>query len=195
MALGYGLDDRGFESQQGVEIFVFIIASRPAPGPISPFLCDVGTCSRSFSWDWFHFSSVALLHGWNVDIDPKQKASLSCVKEFDPADLFSLWFAVILCSLWRMEWQSIKWKCCPMMGQVTMFVTFSLLFTEVIFSAISPFDQRLGHACVDQQNKSEISYSSEVSPPTWCRMNCACCKVLMLGLHRLAANGLLYYLY
>jgi hypothetical protein len=32
-ALGYGLDDRGFESRQGLGIFLFTTASRPALGP------------------------------------------------------------------------------------------------------------------------------------------------------------------
>jgi hypothetical protein len=36
MALGYGLDDRGFESRQGLGIFLFTIASRPALGPTQP---------------------------------------------------------------------------------------------------------------------------------------------------------------
>jgi hypothetical protein len=33
IALGYGLDDRGFESWQGLGIFMFTTASRPALGP------------------------------------------------------------------------------------------------------------------------------------------------------------------
>jgi hypothetical protein len=33
IALGYGLDDRGFESRQGLGIFLFATASRPALGP------------------------------------------------------------------------------------------------------------------------------------------------------------------
>jgi hypothetical protein len=36
IALGYGLDDRGFESQQGMGIFLFTTASRPALGPTQP---------------------------------------------------------------------------------------------------------------------------------------------------------------
>jgi hypothetical protein len=36
IALGYGLDDRGFESRQGLGIFLFITASRPALGPTQP---------------------------------------------------------------------------------------------------------------------------------------------------------------
>jgi hypothetical protein len=32
----YGLDDRGFESQQGLRIFLFTTASRPALGPTQP---------------------------------------------------------------------------------------------------------------------------------------------------------------
>jgi hypothetical protein len=31
--MGYGLDDRGFESRQGMGIFPFTTASRPALGP------------------------------------------------------------------------------------------------------------------------------------------------------------------
>jgi hypothetical protein len=36
IALGYGLDDRGFESPQGLGIFLFTAASRPAMGPTQP---------------------------------------------------------------------------------------------------------------------------------------------------------------
>jgi hypothetical protein len=35
IALGYGLDDRGFESWQGLGISLFTTASRPALGPTS----------------------------------------------------------------------------------------------------------------------------------------------------------------
>jgi hypothetical protein len=34
--LGYGLDDRGFESRQGLGIFLFTTVSRPALGPTQP---------------------------------------------------------------------------------------------------------------------------------------------------------------
>jgi len=34
--LGYGLDDMGFKSQQGLEIFLFTTMSRPALGPTQP---------------------------------------------------------------------------------------------------------------------------------------------------------------
>jgi hypothetical protein len=36
IALGYGLDDRGFESRQRLGIFLFTSASRPALGPTQP---------------------------------------------------------------------------------------------------------------------------------------------------------------
>jgi hypothetical protein len=36
VALGYGLDDRGFESREGLGIFLFTTAFRPAPGPTQP---------------------------------------------------------------------------------------------------------------------------------------------------------------
>jgi len=36
ITLGYGLDSRGFESRQGLEIFLFTTASRPALGPTQP---------------------------------------------------------------------------------------------------------------------------------------------------------------
>jgi hypothetical protein len=36
LALGYGLDDRGFESRQGMGIFLFTTASRLALGPTQP---------------------------------------------------------------------------------------------------------------------------------------------------------------
>jgi hypothetical protein len=35
-ALGYELDDRGFESRQGLGIFLFTSASRPVLGPTQP---------------------------------------------------------------------------------------------------------------------------------------------------------------
>jgi hypothetical protein len=36
IALGYGLDDRGFQFRQEVGIFLFTTESRPAPGPTQP---------------------------------------------------------------------------------------------------------------------------------------------------------------
>jgi hypothetical protein len=36
IVLGYGLDDRGFESRQGLRIFLFSTVSRPALGPTQP---------------------------------------------------------------------------------------------------------------------------------------------------------------
>jgi hypothetical protein len=36
IALGYGPDDPGFESRQGLGIFLFTIASKPALGPTQP---------------------------------------------------------------------------------------------------------------------------------------------------------------
>jgi hypothetical protein len=36
ITLSYGLDDRGFESRQGLGIFLFTTASRPALGPTQP---------------------------------------------------------------------------------------------------------------------------------------------------------------
>jgi hypothetical protein len=36
IALDYGLDDRGFESRQGLGIFLFTTTSRPALGPTQP---------------------------------------------------------------------------------------------------------------------------------------------------------------
>jgi hypothetical protein len=36
IALGYGLDDRGFESRQGLEIFIFTTVSRPVLGRTQP---------------------------------------------------------------------------------------------------------------------------------------------------------------
>jgi hypothetical protein len=37
-ALGYGLDDRGFESRQRLGIFLFTTESRTALGPIQPHI-------------------------------------------------------------------------------------------------------------------------------------------------------------
>jgi hypothetical protein len=36
MVLGYGMDDREFESRQGLGIFLYNTASRPALGPTQP---------------------------------------------------------------------------------------------------------------------------------------------------------------
>jgi hypothetical protein len=36
VALGYGLDDRGFESRQGLGIFLYTTVFRPDPGPTQP---------------------------------------------------------------------------------------------------------------------------------------------------------------
>jgi hypothetical protein len=38
IALGYGLDDRRFESRQGLGIFLFTTASRPTLGPTQPLI-------------------------------------------------------------------------------------------------------------------------------------------------------------
>jgi hypothetical protein len=38
IALGCGLDDRGFEYRQGAGIFFFTTVSRPALGPIQPLI-------------------------------------------------------------------------------------------------------------------------------------------------------------
>jgi hypothetical protein len=38
IALGYWLDDRGFESRQGLGIFLFTTVSRPVLGPIQPLI-------------------------------------------------------------------------------------------------------------------------------------------------------------
>jgi hypothetical protein len=52
MALGYGLDDQGFESRQGVGIFLFATATRLALGPPtqSPFLWVPGVLSLGIKW-------------------------------------------------------------------------------------------------------------------------------------------------
>jgi hypothetical protein len=36
--MGYGLDDWGFESRQGLEIFLFSTVFRPAVGPTQPLI-------------------------------------------------------------------------------------------------------------------------------------------------------------
>jgi hypothetical protein len=43
ITLSYGMDDRGFESQQGLGIFLFTTASRPALGPTQPAFSPIGT--------------------------------------------------------------------------------------------------------------------------------------------------------
>jgi hypothetical protein len=46
IATGYGMDDGGFESRQGLGIFLFATASRPALGPTQPPIQSVpGTLS------------------------------------------------------------------------------------------------------------------------------------------------------
>jgi hypothetical protein len=51
IALGYGLDDRGFESRQGLGIFLFTTASRLALGPTQPPIQLVqGALSLGIKW-------------------------------------------------------------------------------------------------------------------------------------------------
>jgi hypothetical protein len=38
IVLGYRLDDKGFESHQGLVIFLFTTTSRPALGPTQPLV-------------------------------------------------------------------------------------------------------------------------------------------------------------
>jgi hypothetical protein len=38
LALSYGLEDRGFESRQGLGVFLFTTVSRPALGPTQPLI-------------------------------------------------------------------------------------------------------------------------------------------------------------
>jgi hypothetical protein len=51
LALGYRLDDQGFESRQGMGIFLFTTASRPALGPTQLFIEWVpGALSLGVKW-------------------------------------------------------------------------------------------------------------------------------------------------
>jgi hypothetical protein len=51
IAVGYGLDDDGFESRQGLGIFLFTTASRPALRPTQPPIRWVpGALSLGVKW-------------------------------------------------------------------------------------------------------------------------------------------------
>jgi hypothetical protein len=51
LALGYGLDDRGFKTRQGLIIFLFTTASRPALEPTHPSIQLVpGAFSLGVKW-------------------------------------------------------------------------------------------------------------------------------------------------
>jgi hypothetical protein len=53
IALGYGLDGRGFESRQGLGIFLFITTSRPVLGPTQPLIqWVIGDLSPGVKQPW-----------------------------------------------------------------------------------------------------------------------------------------------
>jgi hypothetical protein len=76
IALGYGLDDRGFESRQGLGIFLFTTASRPTLGPTQPPIQWVpGALSLGKEWsgreaDHLPPSSAEVTNAWSYTSTP-----------------------------------------------------------------------------------------------------------------------------
>jgi hypothetical protein len=76
IALGYGLDDRRFESRQGLGIFLFTTASRPALGPTEPPIQLVaGVLSLwvkqvGLKADYSHPSSAEVKNAWRYTFTP-----------------------------------------------------------------------------------------------------------------------------
>jgi len=72
----YGLDDRGFESRQGLGIFLFTIASRPALGPTQPHMqwvpsaLSLGVKRPGREADYSHPSSADVKNVWSYTSTP-----------------------------------------------------------------------------------------------------------------------------
>jgi hypothetical protein len=77
MALGYGLDYRGFEPRKGLGIFYFITVSRPALGPTQPPIQWVlGALSLEVKWrgrEADHSPSLRaeVKNAWNYNYTPQ----------------------------------------------------------------------------------------------------------------------------
>jgi hypothetical protein len=76
ITLGYGLDDRGFDSRRGLGIFLFTTASRPVLGPIQPpiqwvqgFL-SLGVKRRGREADHSPPSSAEVKNPWSYSSTP-----------------------------------------------------------------------------------------------------------------------------
>jgi hypothetical protein len=72
-ALGYGLNDRGFESRPGLEIFLFITVSRPALGPIQrvPGTLSLRAKRPGREADHSPASSAEITDAWNYTFTPQ----------------------------------------------------------------------------------------------------------------------------
>jgi hypothetical protein len=76
IVLGYGLDDREFDSRQGLEIFVFATAFRAALGPTQPPIqCEPGVLSLGIKWpgreaDHLSLSSAEVKNKWSYTSAP-----------------------------------------------------------------------------------------------------------------------------
>jgi hypothetical protein len=76
MALGYGLDDRGFESRQGLGIFLLTRASRPALGPSQhpiqwePGALSLGVKLPGCETDHSPPASAEVKNAWNCAYTP-----------------------------------------------------------------------------------------------------------------------------
>jgi hypothetical protein len=81
-AVGYGLEDRGFESRQGLGVFLFTVASRPALGPTQPPIRWVpGALSLGVKWS-----------GRESDHSPPSSAEVKeCVELYLPSSDTSSW--------------------------------------------------------------------------------------------------------
>jgi hypothetical protein len=77
IALGYGLHERGFESRQGLRIFLFATVSRPALGFTQPLTqCVPGALSLGVKWpgreaDHSPPSSAEVKNEWSYTSTPQ----------------------------------------------------------------------------------------------------------------------------
>jgi hypothetical protein len=68
--LGYGLDDRVFESRQGLGIFLFITESRQALGPIQPIQWIAGALFPGSEAEHSPASSAEVKNAWSYTSTP-----------------------------------------------------------------------------------------------------------------------------
>jgi hypothetical protein len=77
IALGYGLDGRGFEARQGLRIFLFTTASRTGLGPTQPPIQWVpGALSLGVKWpepeaDHLPPSNAEVKNAWSYNSTPQ----------------------------------------------------------------------------------------------------------------------------
>jgi hypothetical protein len=85
MALGYEMDDRGFESRQGLRIFLYTTASRPVLGPTQPPVqwvtgaLSLGIKRQDREADHSPPSSAEVKNGWSYTSTPQYAFMRSCL--------------------------------------------------------------------------------------------------------------------